>query len=71
MPEDSEDFTRLNVLRPDAESIHRGIEDSLFINRASAKGWRRQMVDLLGYARLINAITLGRCRGREQLNPAA
>ncbi len=39
-PEGSGDFARLHVLRPDAESINRGIEDSLFINRASAKGWR-------------------------------
>ena len=38
IPESSADFARLRVLRPDAESINRGIEDSLFINRASAKG---------------------------------
>lgn len=37
---------------------------ALFINRASAKGWRRQMVDLLGHARLVNALTLARCRAR-------
>jgi hypothetical protein len=41
----------------------------LFINRASAKGWRRQMVDLLGYARLVNAVSLARRRARE-LAPA-
>jgi hypothetical protein len=65
IPESSPDFARLRVLRPDAESINRGIEDSLFINRASAKGWRRQMVDLLGHARLVNALTLARCRARQ------
>lgn len=65
IPESSPDFQRLHVLRPDAESINRGIEDSLFINRASAKGWRRQMIDLLGYARLVNALTLAGCRGRQ------
>jgi hypothetical protein len=64
IPESSPDFARLRVLRPDAESINRGIEDSLFINRASAKGWRRQIVDLLGHARLVNALTLARCRAR-------
>ena len=37
-----------------AESVNRDIEDSLFINRASGNGWRRQMVDLLGYARVVN-----------------
>ena len=29
------------------------------------------MVDLLGYARLVNAITLARCRAREPLNDVA
>jgi hypothetical protein len=71
IPESSPDVQRLHVLRPDAESINRGIEDSLFINRASAKGWRRQMVDLLGYARLVNALTLARCRGRQPVVAAA
>ncbi|MET0800107.1 MAG: hypothetical protein ABWZ53_02930 [Actinomycetota bacterium] len=52
------------MLRPDAESINRGIEDSLFISRASGKGWRRQMADLLGHARLVNVLTLARCGAR-------
>jgi hypothetical protein len=34
IPESSPDFARLRVLRPDAESINRGIEDSLFRCRA-------------------------------------
>jgi hypothetical protein len=36
----------------------------LFGRRASGKGWRRVMVDLLGHARLLNAVTLARCRAR-------
>jgi hypothetical protein len=71
IPHGSPDFLRLRPLRPDAESINRGVEDTLSINRASAKGWRRQMVDLLGHARLVNAITLARCRARQLVNPAA
>jgi len=59
------------VLRPDAESIHRGIEDTLYINRATAKGWRRQLVELLGHARLLNATTLARCRAKQRLNSSA
>jgi hypothetical protein len=59
------------ALRPDAESLHRGVEGSLYINRASAKGWRRQLVDLLGHARLVNAVTLARCRVRARLLDAA
>lgn len=66
IPEGSKDFKRLHRLRPDAESINRGIEDALFIGRASAKGWRSQLVDLRGHARLVNAITLARCRARGQ-----
>jgi hypothetical protein len=50
---------------------NRGIRDTLFLNRATAKGWRRQMVDLLGHARLVNAVTLARCRGREHLTAVA
>jgi hypothetical protein len=71
IPEGSEDFARLNVLRPDAESINRGVEDCLFINRASAKGWRRLMVDLLAHARIVNAVTLARCRAKDQLRAVA
>jgi hypothetical protein len=71
IPEGSDDFSRLHVLRADAESINRGIEDTLFINRASAKGWRRLLVDQLGYARLVNAITLARCRSKKQTADAA
>jgi hypothetical protein len=36
----------------------------LFINRTSGKGWRRQTVELLGHARLVNAFTLARGRAR-------
>jgi hypothetical protein len=70
IPEGSDDFTRLHALRADAESINRGIEDSLFINRASAKGWRRLLVDQLAYARLVNAITLARCKSKRQSTAA-
>lgn len=55
-------FARLSVLRRDAESINDRIERSLYDKRASAKGWRRQMVDLLGHAKVVNAIILARCR---------
>jgi hypothetical protein len=71
IPEGSKDFDRLWELRPDAESINNSIEESLWKKKASAKGWRRQMVDLLGYERLVNAITLARVRAREQLELAA
>jgi hypothetical protein len=71
IPQGSEDFTRLYRFKPDAESINSGIERSLDDQRASAKGWRALMVDLLGHARLVNAITLARSRGRARASPAA
>jgi hypothetical protein len=52
------------VLRPDAESITAASRTRLFINRTSGKGWRRQTVELLGHARLVNAFTLARGRAR-------
>ncbi len=61
----------LAVLASGAESINNEIERSLYIKRASGKGWQRQMVDLLGYARLVNDITLARCRAREPMNAVA
>jgi hypothetical protein len=68
IPEGSADYARLHVLRPDSESINRGVEDTLYINRASARGWRRQMVDLLAHARVVNAISLARHQARERLS---
>jgi hypothetical protein len=50
IPEGSPDFERLHRLRPNADSISNTIESSLFKKRASAKGWRRVIVDLLGHA---------------------
>jgi hypothetical protein len=70
-PQSSEDKGRLHALRPDAESINDGIERSLYIKRASAGGWRRQIVNLLGHASLVNAITLARCRARELVTTPA
>jgi hypothetical protein len=39
--------------------------------RRPAKGWRRQMFLLLGYARMVNALTLARCRALSALRAAA
>ncbi|MDP9342528.1 MAG: hypothetical protein M3Q23_10655 [Actinomycetota bacterium] len=66
IPEGSEDFRRLHVLRPDAESVNAMIERALApVNgRAPAKGWRRLLALLLGWARMVNAVTLARCRAR-------
>jgi hypothetical protein len=71
IPEGSDDFKRLHVLRPDAESISRGVDDSFFLRRAPGKGWRRVLVELLGHARVVNSVTLARCRARAPARAAA
>ena len=65
------DRTGTTVVAGASGSIGARLADSLFIKRARAKGCRRQMVDLLGYARLVNALTLARCRGRQPVVAAA
>ena len=50
------DFQRLFRIRNDAESINRGIEDSLYIGRAHSVGHQRQLLNLLGYALIVNGI---------------
>lgn len=52
------DFKRLYAWRADIESINRGVEDSLHINRAHSKGHERQLVNLLGYAIMVNGLAL-------------
>lgn len=64
------DFAIYPKMRGDAESLNRTIEDSLYRHhRAHSDGWRRQQVDMLGLAGLINALT--RERTRRQAVPQA
>ena len=60
-------FEHLYSRRNDAESINRHLEDTLFLGRAHSVGMRRQHVDLLGYALLVN----GMSRLRHERSPAA
>jgi hypothetical protein len=60
-------FEHLYSRRNDAESINRHLEDTLFLRRAHSIGMRRQHVDLLGYALLVN----GMSRLRHERSPAA
>ena len=59
-------FEHLYSRRNDAESINRNLEDTLFLGRAHSVGMRRQHVDLLGYALLVN----GMSRLRHERSPA-
>jgi hypothetical protein len=71
IPPADPDFDRLYVLRSDAESINRSIEDTLYLGRAHSVGHVRQELDLLGFAILVNSLTLARNRARERLEAAA
>lgn len=71
IPPEDPDFEGLYARRGDAESINRNLEDSLYLKKAHSLGHLRQQADLLGFAQLINSITLVRHRARERLRPAA
>jgi hypothetical protein len=71
IPPADPDFTRLYRRRNDAESINRGIVDSLYLGRAHSLGHARQIVNLLGYALMVNSLALYLHRARESVSPAA
>jgi hypothetical protein len=64
------DFDRLYALRPDAESLNRSIEDSLYLKKAHSVGRHRQEADFLGFALMTNSLTLARHRARERIAAA-
>jgi hypothetical protein len=66
IPPDDPDFKRLYPRRNDAESINRGLDDSLWLGRAHSLGHARQHVDLLGYALMVNGIALHRHKKHRQ-----
>jgi hypothetical protein len=65
------DFARLYARRNDAESINRNLEDTLFLGRAHSVGRLRRQVDLIGYALLVNGLTVLRHERRGRLPTAA
>jgi hypothetical protein len=64
------DFTSLFRIRNDAESINRGLEDTLYLRRAHSVGHRRQLVNLLGWALVVNSAAL-RGHARRAAEPPA
>ena len=52
------DFHMLYARRNDAESINRGIVDAHYLGRAHSLGHARQHLNLLGYSRMVNSLTL-------------
>ena len=66
IPPSDPDFARLYARRNDAESINRNLEDTLFLGRAHSVGRLRQQVDLIGYALLVNGLTVLRHEATRQ-----
>jgi hypothetical protein len=71
IPPSDPDFPRLYGRRNDSESLNRSLEDSLFLGRAHSLGLRRQQVEMLGWALMVNALTMARHRAAERLEAAA
>jgi hypothetical protein len=70
IPPSDPDFARLSGRRNDSESLNRALEDTLFLGRAHSLGWRRQQVEVLGWALMVNALTIARHRAAEALEAA-
>jgi len=56
LPESDPYFQVLYGLRNDSESINSGYKRTLIADRAAARGWRRQVVDLISWALLSNSL---------------
>lgn len=70
IPPGDPDFVRLHGLRSDAESLNRGIEDTLYWGRARSVGARRQHMNLLAHVVRMNARVEAALRARERLRAA-
>ena len=60
IPPTDPDFARLYPRRNDSESINRNLEDTLWLGRAHSIGHTRQLLNLLGYALMVNGLALHR-----------
>ena len=58
IPPTDPDFARLYPRRNDAESINRNLDDTLWLRRAHSVGHARQLLNLLGYALMVNGLAL-------------
>ena len=66
---DDPDFERLYPRRNDAESINRALDDSLWLRRAHSLGHDRQLLNLIGYALMVNGLALHQHRRRQHQPP--
>lgn len=56
LPESDSHFQTLYGLRNDSESINSAYKRTLVADRASARGWRRQVLDLMSWGVLVNSL---------------
>jgi hypothetical protein len=68
---DDPDFARLYRRRNDAESINRGLDDSLWLGRAHSVGHQRHHLNLIGFALMVNSLARARHRTRAPAQAAA
>lgn len=69
IPPDDPNFRELFRRRNDAESINRALEDTLWLGRAHSLGHRRQLLNLLGYALMVNSLARSRHREPAHIAP--
>ena len=62
IPHGDPDFAPLYRRRNDAESINRGLDDSLWLGRAHSVGHERQHLNLIGFALMVNSLARARHR---------
>jgi hypothetical protein len=60
IPTTDPDFARLYRRRNDAESINRALDDTLWLRRAHSVGHRRQLLNMITHALVVNSLALHR-----------
>jgi len=71
IPPGDPDFARLYRRRNDAESINRGLDDSLWLGRAHSVGHARQHLNIIGFALMVNSLARARHHTRAPAQAAA
>ncbi len=66
IPPSDPDFKKIYARRNDSESINRALDDTMWLSRAHSIGHLRQTVNLLGYALMVNGLTLLSHRRRQE-----
>lgn len=71
IPASDPDFATLYARRNDSESINRGLDDSMWLGRSHSIGHARQHLNLIGYALMVNSLTIYEHQRRSPLLASA